>query len=57
MVVALSPELRDRFAEVPWRDVIAQRNIVVHAYHTLEVESLWTIARADIPHLDQRLAP
>ena len=30
---ALSPTLRDRHTEVPWSDVIAQRNVVVHEYH------------------------
>jgi uncharacterized protein with HEPN domain len=27
--------LRERHPQVPWRDVIAQRNVVVHEYHRL----------------------
>jgi uncharacterized protein with HEPN domain len=53
---ALSPELRARFPEVPWRNVIAQRNVVVHGYHSLNVNSLWTTARQDIPDLDRQIA-
>ncbi len=37
---ALSPDLRERHPQVPWRDVIAQRNVVVHEYHRLDLESL-----------------
>ncbi len=53
---ALSPELRARFPEVPWRIVIAQRNVVVHEYHSLNVNLLWSTARKDIPELDRQLA-
>ena len=53
---ALSPELRDRYPDVPWRDMIAQRNVAVHQYHSLDVESLWSTAKDDLPQLDQQLA-
>lgn len=53
---ALSTELRARYPDVPWRDVIAQRNVVVHEYHSLSPESLWITATEDMPRLDQQLA-
>lgn len=53
---ALSAALRDQYPEVPWRDVIAQRNVVVHEYHRLDTDSLWTTATEDIPRLDEQLA-
>ncbi len=41
----LSPSLRERHVEVPWRDVIAQRNVVVHEYHRLDLlDSIWVTA-------------
>jgi uncharacterized protein len=52
---ALSHDLRDRYSDVPWRDVVAQRNAVVHEYHSLDIESLWAAAEEDIPQLDQQL--
>lgn len=52
---ALSSEIRDRHPDIPWRDVIAQRNVVIHAYHSLDVGSLWTTAKEDIPQLDEQL--
>jgi len=53
---ALSPELRERHAEVPWRDVIAQRNVVMHEYHRLDLDSLWVTTTQDVPQLDEQLA-
>ena len=53
---ALSQTLRDQYPEVPWRDVIAQRNVVVHEYHSLDIDSLWATATEDIPRLDEQLA-
>jgi uncharacterized protein with HEPN domain len=53
---ALSPELRERHSTVPWRDVISQRNVVVHEYHRLDLDSLWSTATDDIPDLDEQLA-
>jgi uncharacterized protein with HEPN domain len=53
---ALSPELRRRYPEVPWPEMIAHRNIAVHEYHRLDGESLWTTARENVPRLDQQLA-
>jgi uncharacterized protein with HEPN domain len=53
---ALSQELRERYPEVPWRDVIAQRNVVVHEYHSLDLESVRATATTDIPQLQEQLA-
>lgn len=53
---ALSEPLRERHPQVPWRDVIAQRNVVVHEYHRLDLDSLWATAREDLPTLDAQLA-
>lgn len=37
----VSPELRDRHSDVPWRRIVGQRNILVHAYDRLDVEKVW----------------
>lgn len=47
----LSPELRNRYPEVPWRQIIAVRHRIVHAYFDLDWEILWATAIDDIPTL------
>lgn len=53
---SLTPELRSRYPDVPWLDMIDQRNVVVHEYHHLDSERLWMTATEILPPLDQQLA-
>jgi uncharacterized protein with HEPN domain len=47
----LSVGLRERHPEVPWRQVMAVRNRIVHAYFDLDWQILWDAATGDIPAL------
>jgi hypothetical protein len=47
----LSLELRERHPEVPWRQIVAVRHRIVHAYFDLDWQILWTAAMDDIPQL------
>jgi uncharacterized protein with HEPN domain len=40
---ALSPELRDAHPEVPWAQIIAFRNILIHQYFGIDLDLVWTI--------------
>jgi uncharacterized protein with HEPN domain len=51
----LSEQLRDRHAEVPWRQIIAVRHRIVHAYFDLDWQILWDSASDDIPVLRRQI--
>lgn len=51
----LSVELRERHPEVPWRQIIAVRHRIVHAYFDLDWQILWVAATGDIPELHQQV--
>lgn len=40
---ALSPEFRDAHPEVPWAQIIAFRNIVIHQYFGIDLDLVWAI--------------
>ena len=42
-------ELRDRAPSVPWREIIAMRNIIVHAYFGIDLKRVWAAITVDIP--------
>lgn len=44
----LSAELRERHPEVPWRQIIAVRRRIVHAYFDLDWQILWDAAISEI---------
>ena len=47
----LSEDLRAAHPEIPWSDVIAMRNILVHEYFGIDLREVWDTATNDIPLL------
>lgn len=47
----LPVELRDQHPEVPWRQIIGMRNVLVHGYDVVSEEVLWDVAQSDVPQL------
>ena len=52
---AVSESLRDRHPEVPWPQIIALRNILVHEYFGLNMEQVWTMMSKDLPALGETI--
>ncbi len=51
----LSKSLCARFNEVPWPEIIALRNLVVHEYFGVDTLVIWKIIRENIPELKQQV--
>jgi len=50
----VSAEGREQHAGIPWRQVIATRNRLIHGYHGIDNDTLWSIVSDDIhPLMDQ----
>lgn len=47
----VSPELRSSHPEVPWRQIVAMRNLLVHAYFAVDLDEVWRVVERDIPRL------
>ncbi|OFX11093.1 MAG: nucleotidyltransferase [Alphaproteobacteria bacterium RIFOXYD12_FULL_60_8] len=47
--------VRDAAPAIPWRQVIATRNQLIHGYLGIDNDILWSIVRSDIPDLLLRL--
>jgi uncharacterized protein with HEPN domain len=47
----IPPEYRDSFPAIPWRQIIATRNRLIHGYLGIDNDTLWSIIRDDIPGL------
>ncbi|MDP1653431.1 MAG: DUF86 domain-containing protein [Rhodocyclaceae bacterium] len=47
--------LRADNLQIPWRQVIATRNRLIHGYLGIDNDTLWSIVRDDIPALLQLL--
>ena len=47
--------IRESFTTIPWRQVVATRNRLIHGYIGIDNEILWSIIQDDIPFLLQEL--
>ncbi|MEP0915560.1 DUF86 domain-containing protein [Leptolyngbya sp. DQ-M1] len=48
---SLSVELMNQYSEVPWVQIIAFRNIVVHEYFRVSLNLVWVIVQNNLPSL------
>jgi len=47
----LPADFQTRYTGVPWADIIAMRNILVHHYFGIDEEAVWLVVEKDIPEL------
>jgi uncharacterized protein with HEPN domain len=47
----LSSEFRQRYSEIPWRDIAGIRDIIVHDYNRVDAETIWDVVQNDLPDL------
>ena len=47
----VSPALRGRHPEVPWRQIIDLRNVLIHGYSTVDYGIVWWVVERDVPEL------
>jgi uncharacterized protein with HEPN domain len=52
---ALSAGLRDAHPEIPWRDIIGMRQILVHHYFGIDLNAVWTAVEGHLPSLRQAI--
>jgi len=51
----LPPVFREAHPQVEWRDIIAFRNIAVHAYFAVQWDIVWATATDDVPVLRRQV--
>ena len=48
-------EVRDQYAAIPWRMMIATRNKLIHGCLGIDTDTLWSIIQSDVPELLNQL--
>ena len=47
----VSEEFKEKHPEIPWRQIIGQRNVLAHEYGDIKVERVWAAATINVPAL------
>jgi uncharacterized protein with HEPN domain len=47
----VSDDFQARYANVPWADIVAMRNILVHHYFGIDLDAVWSVVERDLPEL------
>jgi uncharacterized protein with HEPN domain len=47
----LSPALCRQYPEIPWADVVAMRNVLIHQYFGIDLQQVWDTVTIDLPKL------
>jgi len=51
----LSEEVKEKYPEIPWVEIVAMRNRIVHAYFDVNLEIAWGVSIRDLPALKQNV--
>ncbi|MBQ6065127.1 MAG: DUF86 domain-containing protein [Prevotella sp.] len=51
----LTKDFRNEHPEVPWRDIVDMRNLLIHGYITTNATFIWETYKNDLPMLKQQV--
>jgi len=47
----LSEEFRQKYTDIPWRQMAGMRDILIHAYDSIDPDEVWNVATRDLPRI------
>jgi uncharacterized protein with HEPN domain len=53
----ISPQFKEAHPEIPWRLIVAQRNVLAHEYGEIKQDRIWALTLRHIPELVAKLKP
>ena len=51
----VSETLRAAHPEIPWRQIVAMRHILVHTYFGVKADEVWVAVETDLPDLKKKV--
>ena len=44
-------DVREKYPEIPWKDMAGMRDKVIHEYFVVKIERVWLTVKEDIPRI------
>ena len=51
----VSEDIKQKYPDIPWREIIDTRNRISHDYDAIDIDLVWDIAQIDLPNLKDQL--
>ena len=51
----ISKELKDKHPEIEWARIAGTRDIMIHAYFSVDLDIVWDIVKKDLPELKKKI--
>jgi uncharacterized protein with HEPN domain len=53
----ISEGLKQEHPEIPWQQIIAHRNVLIHEYGDIDYLKIWKVVSFDLPRLIEQIRP
>ena len=51
----LSPQVKKKHPNIPWKNIAGFRNILVHDYLGVDIDVIWSVVELELPRLKKAL--
>lgn len=51
-----SDELKSRYSQMPWKQIVGLRNLIAHAYFSIDYEAIWSTVTKRLEPLREEVA-
>ena len=48
-------DIQENYSNIPWKNIIGMRNIIIHTYERVDISTLWGAAKNDLSCLKDEL--
>lgn len=48
-------DFKEKYPEVPWKKIAGLRDIIIHAYFSIDLDIMWDIIKKDLPYLKEKI--
>ena len=54
-VKKIPEDVKEKYPDIPWKDIAGMRDKVIHDYFGVDVNIVWETIKKDVPELEQKI--
>ena len=53
----ITPATREQYPDIPWKQMAGLRDILIHQYFGVDLDTIWLVVENRLPLLSERIIP